>query len=123
MRTGVDITDIKRFKKLLKDENFLNRIFTEKEQQHIFAHKTEKGQLERLAGKYAGKEAVSKLLGTGIGNGVVFKDIEILPNFDARPIVNLFGKAKLQFEKLKLSQLDISISHDAGIAIAYCVAI
>ena len=121
MRTGIDITRIKRFKKFLKNEKFLNKVFTEKEIEHILQNKTEIGKLERLAGKFCAKEAILKALGTGIGNGIKLKEIEILSDENLRPKVFLYSKAKQKFAVLKLNEIDISISHDAGMAIAICV--
>lgn len=121
MRTGIDITRIKRFKKFLKNEKFLNKVFTEKEIEHILQNKTEIGKLERLAGKFCAKEAILKALGTGIGNGIKLKEIEILSDENLRPKVFLYSNAKQKFAVLKLNEIDISISHDAGMAIAICV--
>lgn len=121
MRTGIDITRIKRFKKFLKNEKFLNKVFTEKEIEHILQNKTEIGKLERLAGKFCAKEAILKALGTGIGNGIKLKEIEILSDENLRPKVFLYSHAKQRFAVLKLNEIDISISHDAGMAIAICV--
>lgn len=121
MRTGIDITRIKRFKKFLKNEKFLNKVFTEKEIEHILQNKTEIGKLERLAGKFCAKEAILKALGIGIGNGVKLKEIEILHDENLRPKANLYTNAKQKFYFLKLNKIDISISHDAGVAIAICI--
>ena len=121
MRTGIDITRIKRFKKFLKNEKFLNKVFTEKEIEHILQNKTEIGKLERIAGKFCAKEAILKALGTGIGNGIKLKEIEILSDENLRPKVFLYSNAKQKFAVLKLNEIDISISHDAGMAIAICV--
>ena len=121
MRTGIDITRTKRFKKFLKNEKFLNKVFTEKEIEHILQNKTEIGKLERLAGKFCAKEAILKALGTGIGNGIKLKEIEILSDENLRPKVFLYSNAKQKFAVLKLNEIDISISHDAGMAIAICV--
>ncbi len=123
MKTGVDIMSIDRFKKHLNNEKFLERIFTKFEVEHIIQHKTRKGQLERMAGKYCAKEAVAKALGTGIANGVCFNDIEIKEDEYKRPIVNLKGKAKIIYDSLGFNSIEISISHDNGMAVAFCVIV
>ena len=120
MRTGVDIIEIKRLKKHLLNEQFMNKIFTKYEIQHIMQHSTIKGQLERMAGKYCAKEAIAKALGFGISKGVGFKNIEINHDANNRPYVSLTGIAKEIFDSIG-TQLDLSISHDAGMAIAFCI--
>lgn len=120
MKTGVDITLVKRFKKNLNNEKFLNKVFTKTEIDHILQHKTTKGMLERMAGKFCVKEAVGKALGTGISQGVRFTDIEVNINNDNRPYVVLYGRAKDIFEQ-SFKEIDVSISHDGGMAVAFCV--
>lgn len=123
MKTGIDITFCDRFSEKLNKKSFLDRIFTVNEQKHIFALKTREGALERLAGKFCAKEAVSKALGTGIADGVNFLDIEILPNQQNKPVVTLYGGAREKFIEQNLTELEISISHDGGMAISICVMI
>ena len=123
MRTGIDITFVQRFLDKIDDKEFLNRIFSSREQEHINQVCHRVGRLERLAGQFAGKEAVAKALGTGIGDGVKFLDIEILPNENGIPSVILSGEAEKVFNKLGLTQISISIAHDGGIAISNCVMI
>ena len=122
MKTGIDIVRIKRFKKFIKNEKFLNKIFTDKEIEHVLQNKTEIGKLERLAGKFCAKEAILKVLGTGIGNGIKLKEVEIINDENSRPIVNLYSRAKEKYNDLGFTEIDISISHDAGMAIAICIA-
>jgi len=121
MRTGIDIAKISRFDKLIADNTFLERVFTKKELAHIREHNTKQGQIERLAGKFCAKEAVSKTLGKGIGDGINFIDIEILPDELGRPTAMLYGKAKDLAQNLGFKQIEISISHDADYAVANCV--
>ncbi len=122
MRVGVDIVATRRFKKLLNKEKFTNRIFTQEEMEHIMLHKTQRGQIERMAGKFSAKEAVAKMLGTGISEGVTYKDIEVKINADKKPNIMLHNKALTIYNQLKLTQIDVSISHDDGMAIAFCIA-
>ncbi len=123
MKTGIDIAKISRFQKLIDDENFLNRVFTKDEIEHINKNNTAQGKIERIAGKFCAKEAVSKALGGGIGDGVGFSDIEILPNEFGCPKVNLYGGAKILAEKIGLKEIEVSISHDTDYAIANCIII
>lgn len=121
MRAGIDIAKLSRFENLICDNTFLERVFTKKELAHIREHNTKRGQIERLTGKFCAKEAVSKALGKGIGDGINFIDIEILPDESGRPTAMLYGKAKDLAQNLGFNQIEISISHDTDYAVANCV--
>ncbi len=121
MKTGIDITKVDRFVREIKDQHFLKRIFTQREILHIFEHNTEQGRLERLAGKFSAKEAVSKAMGVGIANGINFIDIEILPNEFGAPTVTLHNGAREKFINLCYEQIEVSISHDEDYATAVCI--
>ncbi len=123
MRIGIDVAKLERFVKLVEKQSFLERVFTQKEIEHIFLHNTIEGKIERLAGKFCAKEAVCKAFGCGIADGVNFVDIEILPDTKGSPKVTLYNGAKKLMESLKLNQIEVSISHDNDIAVANCVAI
>ena len=123
MKTGIDVAKLERFEKLVENQAFLERVFTQKEIKHIFQHSTIAGKIERLAGKFCAKEAVCKALGCGIADGVNFRDIEILSDEKGCPKVMLYNGAKEMMEFLKLNQIEVSISHDGDIAVANCVAI
>jgi len=73
-----------------------------------------------LAARFASKEAVMKLLGTG-AKGVSWKDIETLSHPSGKPFVNLHGRAKVIAEKLGLQGIAISLSHSREYAIATAI--
>ena len=72
---GTDIVSVDRIKKSLKNRNFINRIFNEKE---IFKCKKINKSVNCYAKRFAAKEAFSKALGTGISNGINFNEIVVL---------------------------------------------
>lgn len=117
LRSGVDLIEINR----LSDINpairarFLARVFTEKEIEIC------KGNDINLSGRFAAKEAISKALGTGIGE-IHWKDIEILQKENGEPFVNLHAKAKLRENELGITIWALSISHSRNLAIAFVVA-
>ena len=123
MKVGNDICEVKRFLELVSNKRFLDRVFTKKEQEHIFVSKDRQKQAERMAGKFSGKEAVSKALGLGISGGVDFLTIEILPDENGAPKVTLYGASKEIFEKMQEFQLEISISNTMLYASCVCVII
>ena len=116
MHIGVDLIEIPRFETavLRHKDRFLDRIFTQQE-----IEITEK-RVESLAVRFAAKEAVSKALGTGIGD-VGWKEIEILRGLSREPILVLNGNAKKIAQELGIDAWAISLSHTRDLAIAFVV--
>ncbi|WP_315118976.1 holo-ACP synthase [uncultured Clostridium sp.] len=115
---GTDIIEIERIKTAIeRNSKFLEKIFTEKEREYF---KSVGFRINSIAGNFAGKEAVSKALGTGFRN-FSMKDIEILRDELGKPIVNLYGNAGKMVIENKNYNLHISISHSRENAIAYAV--
>lgn len=121
MKVGTDIVAVGRFIDKVDNKAFLNRIFTQKEIEHIFLLKDKQKQAERMAGKFSGKEAFAKALGTGISDGVDFSEIEILPDKNGAPHVELSGKTKQVFSKFDEKNIEMSVSHAAEFAISICI--
>lgn len=117
MRTGIDIVKIERIKNILvkNSSGFYRRIFTQGEIEYI-RNKDEK----TVAGLYAAKEAISKLVGTGIGQ-LSFKDIEIYHEDRGKPRVKILGKLGDMLKALDIDEVDLSISHEDEYAIAIAV--
>lgn len=118
LATGVDIIEIDRIERSINrfGDKMRNRIFTPQEQAYCA------GKLPSLAGRYAIKEAVSKALGTGIGD-VSFTDIEVVNDERGKPELVLHNNAKILANKLGLNQWSISISHTTTHAIGFAVAL
>lgn len=88
---GTDIVEINRIKKSVqKSTSFTNRVYTVAEQEYCIAKKA--GRFQSLAARFAAKEAVSKALGTGIGESAELLDIEISNDELGKPIVTLREK-------------------------------
>ena len=117
---GVDIVEIERIKRYLnKNENFLKKLFTEKEIE-LFR---EKGYApQTIAGNFAAKEAISKSLGLGI-RGYNFKDIEILRNELGKPIVKTHNNLEKISKNYNILEIKVSISHGKDYAVANAIAI
>ena len=73
------------------------------------------------AARFAGKEAVSKAFGTGIGEKLNWHDLEIVHHERGRPMVRLHGKAKVLLMELGGKSVHISLSHSDGQAAAMAV--
>ena len=110
IRQGIDLLKIKRIEKIYKkyEQKFLKKFFSDKEIEQINKSKVEK--VKKIAGKISSKEAASKALGTGISNGITFKDFEILNESNGCPKLKFYGVAKTKLKNLLSSS--ISITHD-----------
>ena len=115
---GVDIVEIERVESAIKrwGERFLNRIYTEAEL------RTCQDRLASLASRFAAKEAVMKVLGTG-GIGIGWREIEILTGDDGRPTVKLYGQALNKAEELSLKEVSVSLSDSKQHAVAVAIGI
>ena len=119
---GIDLVDFPRLERMIKrhSERFLNRVFTVREQADANAIKN---RMEKLAGRFAAKEAVLKLLGTGWRGKIAWTDIEVTNNSLGQPMVEVSGEVKEIAEKMGIGQISISITHTANFAIASAVAL
>jgi holo-[acyl-carrier protein] synthase len=109
---GIDIIEIARIEKAISrwGEPFLRRIYTDAELERY------RRKPASLAARFAGKEAVMKLLGTG-RNGVRWRDIETLSHPSGKPVLNLYGGARSHAAKLGIEEIAVSLSHSREYAI------
>jgi holo-[acyl-carrier protein] synthase len=108
---GIDIVETRRIADLLENhgERFLERCFTPAEREYCY--RNAKRHVEHLAGRFAAKEAVLKVLGTGWRGGIAWTDIEILPEPSGQPKIRLSGECLKIANKLGISRWHVSISH------------
>jgi holo-[acyl-carrier protein] synthase len=118
IRTGIDLVEVHRLAGVDPQirARFLKRVYTPGELK-ICADSNEK-----LAGRFAVKEAVSKALGTGIGP-ISWQDVETLDGAMGEPILNLTGKAKMFAEMLGLEAWSVSISDSGDLVMAVAAAL
>lgn len=119
---GIDLVDCPRIEQMIDrhGERFINRVFTKAEQAYAEANRN---KVEKLAGRFAAKEAVLKLMGTGWRGKIAWTDIEVKNNEMGRPEVTLAGQVKEIAERLGVEYISISITHTANFAIASAVAL
>jgi holo-[acyl-carrier protein] synthase len=118
---GVDIIDNKRFKKLVKDKKFINRIFSKKE---ISASKKKLNKINFFSKRFAAKESFAKALGTGFRNNLNFKDIEIVNDKLGKPFYLINNKIKEIIKKNKKIanfELFLSISDEKDYSVAFTI--
>jgi holo-[acyl-carrier protein] synthase len=119
---GIDLVDCPRIEQMIQrhGERFVNRVFTAGEQ--AYARKN-KNEVEKLAGRFAAKEAILKLIGTGWRGKIAWTDIEVINNAAGQPEVTLGGEVRKIADKLGIQHISVSITHTANFAIASAVAL
>jgi holo-[acyl-carrier protein] synthase len=119
---GIDLVDFPRIEEMVNrhDKRFLDKVFTAAEQ--AYANENKNG-VEKLAGRFAAKEAVLKLVGTGWRGKIAWTDIEVVNTPTGQPQVKLSGEVKKIADKLGIMQISVSITHTANFAIASAVAL
>ncbi len=120
---GIDLVEIARIGRMLEEHEsrFIERCYTRREAQ--YADAAPRKRLERLAGRFAAKEAVLKALGTGWRDGIAWTDMEILPDTLGRPVLALTGQAAAIAGKTGIDGWTISISHTDSLVIASAIAL
>ncbi len=116
---GIDIIETARIRNVLEKHprRFLDRVYTEWEQMYC------RSNILHLSGRWAAKEAVSKVLGLGV-RGVGWREIEIRRTRAGQPTVTLHGRAEARRQAIGLkSPLSVSISHIRDLAVAVAVGL
>lgn len=121
MYVGIDIIEIRRIEKLFSaNEDFLKRIYTEKEIEYC---KQKKNKYQHFAARFASKEAMFKALGTGWVGKMKWTDIELLNDEMGRPYLNLYGNVKELADKKHIDNISVSLSHCQDYAIAHVLLV
>jgi holo-[acyl-carrier protein] synthase len=115
---GIDLVDIAAFGRALDvtKGRMGDVCFTDQEREQGM------GRIDRLASRWAVKEAVAKALGVGLMQGIGFHDVEVAADSDGRPDLTLHGEAERLAAQRGLTDWAISIAHDGGLAMAFVVA-
>jgi holo-[acyl-carrier protein] synthase len=115
---GIDIIRVSRIADSLArfGNRFTERVLTPTEAAYV------RNRPETMAGRWAAKEAVSKVLGLGV-RGIGWRDIEIERLPTGQPAVKLHGRASRRAEQLGMGRIALSISHEADYAVAVAYGI
>src|SRR5712671_2066357 len=110
---GIDIIKVDRIRTALArfGERFSKRVLTDAERRYV------RDRPETFAGRWAAKEAVSKVLGLGV-RGIGWRDIEIERLPTGQPAVRLHGRAAARAEQLGMDRIAVSITHESDYAVA-----
>ena len=108
---GIDIVETQRIRELVEHhgQHFLDRVFTADEQHYCAMNP--KRYFEHLAGRFAAKEAVLKVLGTGWRGGIAWTDVEIIKYPSGQPRIQLTGECLRIATELGITRWHVSISH------------
>ena len=115
---GIDIIRVDRIRGSIEKfgERFSKRVLTPSEQRYV------RMRPETFAGRWAAKEAVSKVLGLGV-RGIGWRDIEIERMPTGQPAVRLHGRAAGRADQLGMERIAVSITHESEYAVAIAFGI
>lgn len=118
---GIDIIELERIDQALEryGDHFLEHVFSDTER---LASPGGVGEVSYYAGRWAAKEAVSKALGTGIGERCRWKEICVISGPGGDPAIVLSGAAAETADRMGIGQIHITISHERKLACANAVA-
>ena len=119
---GIDMVDCRRLAAMIgrHRDRFLKRVFTAAELEYC---QGKKRRIEHLAGRFAAKEAVLKVLGTGLREGMNWTDVEILNEPSGQPKVHLAGRCRQIAAGKGIASILVSISHIQTHAIASAIGV
>ncbi len=118
--TGIDVAEVPRIRAAVErhGRRFLERICTPGE----IAYVESKANLyERLAARFAAKEAGMKAIGTGWRRGVRWRDFEVVNLPSGRPTLKLHGVAARVAEGLGVRAVSLSLTHTSEQAVAFVI--
>jgi holo-[acyl-carrier protein] synthase len=107
--------------RLLADNDGIeDTIFTPAEQEYC---RGKRRSADHMAARFAAKEAVLKAFGTGIGQRMRWTDVEVANGSTGRPHVRLHGEVAAWAERHGLADIDVTLTHSAGIAVAHALTV
>ncbi len=116
---GTDIVHIPDIEKMLDNERFMRRVFSEEERRQQMG---KRNPAQSFAADFAAKESFSKAIGTGI-RGFSLSEVQLLRGKNGKPYLKLCGKAKEIADSLSVTEFHVSVSHAEDKAICFLVAV
>lgn len=119
--TGIDMVDIDRVARSIEryGRRFLERVYTP--QEIAYCERKRRNAAESYAARFAAKEAGAKALGTGMGFGVTWREIEVGREPAGRPLLVLHGRAAELAQAMGVQRSSLSITHTDTQAMAMVI--
>jgi holo-[acyl-carrier protein] synthase len=114
MQIGLDLIELARIERALRRENFRERVYTDAERVYCDSRAN---PLQSYAGRFAAKEAIGKALGCGVH--FTWREIEVVGR--PKPRVTLSGRTAAFAERLRVVEIDVSLTHSRELAAAVAV--
>lgn len=121
LRVGIDAVGVERLERLVgEDQRRREALFTPGELEYCGGKRRE---YEHLAARFAAKEAVLKAFGTGISQRMRWTEVEVVNERSGRPQIRLEGAVASFAERHGLRDLDVSLTHTEGMALAHAITV
>lgn len=117
---GTDLAEVARIRASRQrfGDRFLRRVYTPEEIRYALSKANVD---ERLAGRFAAKEAAMKALGTGLTGGISWQDFTVSRQPSGKPTLRLSGAAGRIAEAQGVRHIHLSITHTADMAMAVVI--
>ena len=112
---GIDLVEVARIEDSLRryGERFLQRVYTEEERRYCLAKRSPQPS---LAARFAAKEAAAKALGTGMGRGIAWRQLEVQREHGKAPQLIFHGAAAALAADLQVRRILLSLTHTGSYA-------
>ena len=121
VRTGIDVVGVDRLRRLVEDHAEREpEVFTAGELKYC---RGKRRRYEHMAARFAAKEAVLKAFGTGISQRMRWTEVEVVSESNGRPRIVLDGAVAAYAERHGLRDLDVSLAHTEGLAVAQAITL
>jgi len=116
---GTDIAEVGRIANSIgKEKGFRELVFSPSEIEYC---ETRANKFEHYAARFAAKEAFFKAIGTGWKNGTAFHEVEVYNDASGKPNIRLIGATSDTLSYLQQENIQVSLSHTGGMAIAVVI--
>lgn len=117
---GTDLAEVERIGKSVErfGDRFLNRVYTAHERSYAMR---KANWAERLAARFAAKEAGMKAIGTGLSGGVSWQHFEVAHEPSGRPTLRLYGVARAVADAMGVKKISVSLTHTKTTAFAVVI--
>lgn len=119
---GIDLVECSRIERIMRrhGDAFLHRVLTPLEQAEVTVRRD---YIPFISGRFAAKEAILKMLGTGWQGQISWQDMEINHDVSGRPVAELDGECARVAQRLRIAKILLSITHTRTYASASAIGV